>query len=67
MYLTGALGQGEFSQDVVEALELLLQFTPLLDIIDAKWPSSCVDSLLAALMKVGLIQDEHSKKYSNMR
>lgn len=63
----GPLGQGEFSQDVVEALELLLQFTPLLDIIDAKWPSSCVDSLLAALMKVGLILDEHSKKYSNMR
>ncbi|KAJ1522847.1 hypothetical protein ONE63_001995 [Megalurothrips usitatus] len=63
----GELGKGEFSQDVIEALELLLQFTPLLDIIDAKWPSSCVDSLLQALLKVGLILDEHSLKFSQMR
>lgn len=66
-YLSGALGKGESSQDVVDALELLLQFTPLLDIIDAKWPSSCIESLLTALLKVGLIQEEHSKKYIAMR
>lgn len=63
----GSLGKGEFSQDIVEALELLLQFTPLLDIIDAKWPSSCVESLLTALLKVGLITEEHCKHYSKMR
>ncbi|KAK3912121.1 Mediator of RNA polymerase II transcription subunit 24 [Frankliniella fusca] len=63
----GRLGKGEFSQDVVDALELLLQFTPLLDIIDAKWPSSCIESLLTAILKVGLITDEHCKKYTIMR
>lgn len=62
-YLAGGLGKGESSQDIVDALELLLQFTPLLDIIDAKWPSSCIESLLTALLKVGLIQEEHSKKF----
>ncbi|XP_046388735.1 mediator of RNA polymerase II transcription subunit 24 [Ischnura elegans] len=56
-----------FSQDVVNAFELLLQYTPLLDVIDAKCSCSVVECLLNELAKVGLVTETHVKAYSSRR
>jgi len=63
----GILEKNDFSPDVVDALEMLLQFTALLDVIDAKWPSNCLLYLMTALRKVGLIQDSHVQSFKAKR
>ncbi|KAG8222808.1 hypothetical protein J437_LFUL005014 [Ladona fulva] len=60
-------GVSPFSQDVVDAFELLLQYTPLLDVIDAKCSCSVVECLLNELAKVGLVTEAHVKAYSGRR
>jgi len=53
---------GEFSQDIVEAVELLLQFGPLIDVMDSG-PSCYIESLLVELSKLKLLNDKHMKNY----
>ncbi|KAJ4445325.1 hypothetical protein ANN_07130 [Periplaneta americana] len=57
----------EFSQDVVDALELLLQYTPLLDIMDAKCSCNCIECLLKELLKNGLVTESHVTHFTSKR
>ncbi|XP_066998835.1 mediator of RNA polymerase II transcription subunit 24 [Anabrus simplex] len=59
--------KGEFSQDVVDSFDLLLQFTPLLDIIDAKCSCNSVECLLKELLKIGLVTEAHVTHYTSKR
>ncbi|KAK7870071.1 hypothetical protein R5R35_012021 [Gryllus longicercus] len=58
---------GDFSQDVVDAFELLLQHTPLLDTMDAKCSCNCVECLLKELLKVKLVTEAHVNHYTSKR
>lgn len=57
----------EFSQDVVDALELLLQYTPLLDIMDAKCSCNCIECLLKELLRNGLVTESHVTHFTSKR
>jgi hypothetical protein len=57
----------EFSQDVVDALELLLQYTPLLDIMDAKCSCNCIECLLKELLRNGLVTESHVSHFTSKR
>ncbi|XP_008553278.1 mediator of RNA polymerase II transcription subunit 24 [Microplitis demolitor] len=57
----------EYSQDIVDAFELLLQFAPLLDIMDATCSCNSVECLLNELQKVNLVTEKHVKQLSSRR
>ncbi|XP_063216057.1 mediator of RNA polymerase II transcription subunit 24 [Bacillus rossius redtenbacheri] len=57
----------EFSQDVVDAFDLLLQYTPLLDVMDVKCSSNCIECLLNELVKIGLVSETHVAQYNAKR
>ncbi|XP_006563024.1 mediator of RNA polymerase II transcription subunit 24 isoform X4 [Apis mellifera] len=57
----------EYSQDILDAFELLLQFTPLLDIVDTACSCNSVECLLNALQKVNLVTEKQTKHLSSRR
>ncbi|XP_034180635.1 mediator complex subunit 24 isoform X2 [Osmia lignaria lignaria] len=59
--------KSEYSQDVLDAFELLLQFTPLLDIMDTACSCNSVECLLNALQKVSLVTEKQAKQLSSRR
>ena len=60
-------GKMEFSQDVVDALDLLLQYTPLLDIMDSKYSCNCLECLLKELLRNGLVTEAHVTHFTSKR
>lgn len=59
--------KSEYSQDVIDALELLTEHSPLLDNLDVKCSCNCLECLLHELMKMSLITEKHLKYYVNKR
>ncbi|XP_046421667.1 mediator of RNA polymerase II transcription subunit 24 [Neodiprion fabricii] len=57
----------EYSQDILDAFELLLQFTPLLDIMDTACSCNCIECLLNELQKVNLVTEKQAKQLSSQR
>ncbi|KAH0545736.1 mediator of RNA polymerase II transcription subunit 24 [Cotesia glomerata] len=57
----------EYSQDIIDAFELLLQFAPLLDIMDATCSCNSVECLLNELQKVNLVTEKQVKQLSSRR
>ncbi|XP_072761357.1 mediator of RNA polymerase II transcription subunit 24-like [Anoplolepis gracilipes] len=57
----------EYSQDILDAFELLLQFTPLLDIMDSTCSCNYVECLLNELQKVNLVTENQAKQISARR
>ncbi|XP_031364103.1 mediator of RNA polymerase II transcription subunit 24 isoform X3 [Apis dorsata] len=57
----------EYSQDILDAFELLLQFTPLLDIVDTACSCNSIECLLNALQKVNLVTEKQTKHLSSRR
>ncbi|XP_077285363.1 mediator complex subunit 24 [Arctopsyche grandis] len=57
----------EHSADIVEAFEQLLQYAPLLDVLDSKCSCNCVQSLLEGLNKLSLVSDHHMTYFSQKR
>ncbi|KYM99981.1 Mediator of RNA polymerase II transcription subunit 24 [Cyphomyrmex costatus] len=57
----------EYSQDILDAFELLLQFTPLLDIMDTTCLCNYVECLLNELQKVNLVTEKQAKQISARR
>ncbi|KAI4498103.1 hypothetical protein M0802_006927 [Mischocyttarus mexicanus] len=57
----------EYSQDILDSLELLLQFTPLLDIMDTTCSCNCIECLLNELQKVNLVTEKQAKQLSSRR
>ncbi|XP_046996635.1 mediator of RNA polymerase II transcription subunit 24 [Schistocerca americana] len=58
---------GDYSKDIVDSIELLLQYTPLLDIMDSKCSCNCLEFLLKELQSVGLVTDAHVQHYKTKR
>lgn len=59
--------KSEYSQDILDAFEFLLQFTPLLDIMDTACSCNSVECLLNALQKVSLVTEKQAKQLSGRR
>ncbi|XP_050463769.1 mediator of RNA polymerase II transcription subunit 24-like isoform X1 [Cataglyphis hispanica] len=57
----------EYSQDILDAFELLLQFTPLLNIMDSTCSCNYVECLLNELQKVNLVTEKQAKQISARR
>lgn len=57
----------EYSEDILDAFELLLQFTPLLDVMDATCSCNSVECLLNELLKVKLVTQKHVEQLSSKR
>ena len=57
----------KYSQDVLDAFELLLHFSPLLDKIDATYLCNTVECLLNKLQKLNLVTEEQNKQLSSRR
>lgn len=57
----------EYSQDILDAFELLLQFTPLLDIMDTTCSCNYVECLLNELQKVNLVTEKQAKQIGARR
>ncbi|XP_033301572.1 mediator of RNA polymerase II transcription subunit 24 isoform X2 [Bombus bifarius] len=64
---TNADDKLEYSQDILDAFELLLQFTPLLDIVDTACSCNSIECLLNALQKVNLVTEKLTKQLSGRR
>lgn len=58
---------GDYSIELVEAFDKLLQSTPLLDILDAKCSCNIIISLLESLVKLSVISDKHLTYFSLKR
>lgn len=59
--------EGEHSSEVVEAFEILLQSTPLLDIVDNKNSCNSVVSLLEPLVKLNVVSENHLSYFKQKR
>ncbi|KAI5644874.1 mediator of RNA polymerase II transcription subunit 24 [Phthorimaea operculella] len=59
--------EGEFSEEVIDAFEQLLQSTPLLDIVDTKNSCNSVVSLLEPLVKLNVVLESHLTYFSQKR
>lgn len=59
--------EGEYSIELVEAFEQLLQSTPLLDIVDTKNSCNSVISLLEPLVKLNVVSESHLTYFSQKR
>ncbi|XP_072761073.1 mediator of RNA polymerase II transcription subunit 24-like [Anoplolepis gracilipes] len=57
----------EYSQDILDAFELLLQFTPLLDIMDSTCSCNYIECLLNELQKANLVTEKQAKQISARR
>lgn len=57
----------EYSQDILDAFDLLLQFTPLLDIMDTTCSCNYVECLLNELQKVNLVTEKQAKQIGARR
>lgn len=57
----------ETGADIIEAFELLLQYTALLDVLDSKCSCNCVQSLLEGLSKLSLVTEQHITYFSQKR
>ncbi|CAG4955258.1 unnamed protein product [Parnassius apollo] len=58
---------GEYSLEVVEAFEKLLQCTPLLDVVDTKNSCNGLVSLLEPLVKLNLVSENHLSYFKQKR
>ncbi|CAF4841525.1 unnamed protein product [Pieris macdunnoughi] len=58
---------GDYSVEVVEAFEKLLQNTPLLDVVDAKNSCNSVISLLEPLVKLNVVTESHLSYFNQKR
>ncbi|CAH2239466.1 mediator of RNA polymerase II transcription subunit 24 [Pararge aegeria] len=58
---------GEYSVEVVEAFEKLLQSTPLLDVVDAKNSCNSVVSLVEPLVKLNVVSESHLSYFKQKR
>ncbi|XP_041982697.1 mediator of RNA polymerase II transcription subunit 24 [Aricia agestis] len=66
--MCGTTGKdSEYSIEVVEAFEILLQSTSLLDIVDAKNSCNCVTSLLENLVKLNVVSETHLAYFNQKR
>ncbi|KAL7305131.1 hypothetical protein TKK_0002534 [Trichogramma kaykai] len=57
----------KYSQDVIDAFELLLKYTPLLDKMDIIYSGNSIEFLLNELQKVNLVTEEQAKQISSRR
>ncbi|KAG7210795.1 hypothetical protein KM043_012286 [Ampulex compressa] len=69
LHATNLIGDDklEYSQDILDAFELLLQFTPLLDVMDTTCSCNSVECLLNELQKVNLVTEKQAKQLSSRR
>lgn len=67
LHNTNKGGEEEFSQDVVDSLELLMQFSPLLDTMDARCSCNNLECFLSELSKLKLVSDMHVTLYRDKR
>ncbi|KAL1122381.1 hypothetical protein AAG570_003786 [Ranatra chinensis] len=61
------LADGDYNEDVVESIQLLRQFGPLLDLMDSPATSNCIEALLTEFTKLKLLNDKHVKEYTASR
>ncbi|CAH0402327.1 unnamed protein product [Chilo suppressalis] len=59
--------ENECSVELVEAFEMLLQSTPLLDIVDTKNSCNSVMSLIEPLVKLNVLSDSHLSYFGQKR
>ncbi|VVC95111.1 unnamed protein product [Leptidea sinapis] len=59
--------ESEYSGEVVEAFEMLLQSTPLLDVVDSKNSCNCIISLLESLVKLNVVSESHLTYFNQKR
>uniref|UniRef100_A0A1B6MRZ1 Mediator of RNA polymerase II transcription subunit 24 n=1 Tax=Graphocephala atropunctata TaxID=36148 RepID=A0A1B6MRZ1_9HEMI len=57
----------EFSQEVVDSLDFVLQFTPLLDTMDARCSCNNLECFLGELLKLNLVSEVHVNLYTAKR
>lgn len=57
----------DYSEDIVKAFEMLMESTPILDLLDTTFQCNSVKSILVELMKQNLINDENRKKIVDKR
>lgn len=57
----------DFSQDVVDSLDLVLQFTPLLDTMDARCSCNNLECFLGELFKLNLVSETHVGHFTSKR
>lgn len=58
---------GDYSTELGEGIELLLQSSPLLDTLDFKCSCNCIVSLLETFKKMGIISDSQFTYFSQKR
>ncbi|XP_065336321.1 mediator of RNA polymerase II transcription subunit 24 [Cloeon dipterum] len=62
----GSVGE-DYSQDIIEAMEMVLQFTALLDTLDVKSTCNVVECLASELHRVGLISEKQAQAFAAKR
>lgn len=59
--------EGDYSVELVEAFDILLQSAPLLDILDTKCSCNCIISLLESLVKMSVISEVQLNYFNQKR
>ncbi|XP_028177541.1 mediator of RNA polymerase II transcription subunit 24 [Ostrinia nubilalis] len=59
--------ESEYSVELVEAFEMLLQSTPLLDVVDTKNSCNSIISLIEPLVKLNILSETHLSYFNQKR
>lgn len=57
----------DFSEDIVKAFEMLMEGTPILDLLDTTFQCNSIECFLVELMKQNLINEENCKRIVEKR
>lgn len=57
----------DFSEDIVKAFEMLMECTPILDLLDTTFQCNSIECILLELMKQNLINEENCKRIVERR
>lgn len=58
------LGDGDYNEDVAQSIQLLLQFVPLIDLMDSPASSNCIEAILTELVKLKLLNEKQVLAYN---
>ncbi|CAH1408167.1 unnamed protein product [Nezara viridula] len=58
---------GDYNEDVAQSIQLLLQFVPLIDLMDSPASSNCIEAILTELVKLKLLNEKQVLAYNQSR
>lgn len=67
LYTKNVDDKADFSEDIIKAFEMLMESTPILDLLDTTFQCNSIECILVELVKQNLINEENCKRIVEKR